>query len=174
MDRFKGLPIGRQLILGGGALLLIDTFFAWQKVSVSIAGISTTSFTASAWHGFWGVMLGLLTIAILLWVGARVYGVELPVNLPEGLATLALGGLILLCALLKTLSDSYSAWASYLGIVLAAAVAAGAWLTFQASGEALPSMPRAGGTDPSVAPTGHEAATAADPAPDASAGTDPT
>jgi hypothetical protein len=84
------------------------------------------------------VLLGLLTIAIVLWVAARAFGVALPANIPDGLATLALGALIVLFAVLKTLTDSYSAWASYVGIVLAALVAAGAWLAFQESGESIP------------------------------------
>jgi hypothetical protein len=172
MDRFKGLPLGRQLLLAGGLLLFIDTFFAWQKVSFHLGGISE-SVTASAWHGFWGVLLGLLTIALLAWVGARSFGVELPVELPDGLVTLALGALILLCALLKTLTESYSAWASYLGIVLAAVVAAGAWLTFQESGEKLPSMQAAGGRDRSTGAADRDATGTTDEVPEAPAGTDP-
>jgi hypothetical protein len=171
MDRFKGLPLGRQLILAGGVVLFIDTFFPWQKVSFHLAGIST-SVTASAWHGFWGVLLGLATIAIVAWVGARSLGVELGVDLPDGLVTLALGALILLFALLKTLTESYSAWASYLGIVLAAVIAAGAWQTFQASGERLPNMQGAG-RDASAGAPDREAAPAVDEAPEAPAGTDP-
>ena len=171
MDRFKGLPVGRQLILGAGVLLLIDSFFAWQKVTINIPGIASP--TASAWHGFWGVMMGFLTIAILVWVGARLFGVELPLNLPDGVTTLVLGGAILACALLKTLTDSYSAWASYLGIVLAGGVAAGAWLTFQASGEALPSMTSTAGREASDGSTGPETAGTADQAPEAPASSDP-
>lgn len=129
MDQLKGLPLGRKLLLGAGALLFIDTFFGWQSVSI---------FSANAWHGFWGVMLGLMTIALVLWVGARAFGVALPANVPDGRVTLALGGLIVLFAVIKTLSDSYSAWPSYVGIVLGAGVAYGAWLTFDASGESLP------------------------------------
>ena len=123
MDRLQGLPLGRKLILGAGALLFVDTFFGWQSVSI---------FSANAWHGFWGVMLGLMTIALVLWVGAGAFGVALPANVPDVRVTLALGGLIVLFAVIKTLSDSYSAWPSYVGIVLAAGVAYGAWLTFEA------------------------------------------
>ena len=47
--------------------------------------------------------------------------------MPAGLTTLALGGLVFLFALLKTLTESYRGWASWVGIVLAAAVAVGAW-----------------------------------------------
>ena len=134
MEQLTGLSLGRKLILGAGVLLFIDTFFAWQKVS-PLPGVD---FTASAWHGFWGVLLGLMTIAILAWVVARAFGVGLPANVPDGLLTLALGALIALFAVLKTLTESYSAWASYVGIVLAVGVAAGAWMTFQESGESLP------------------------------------
>ena len=31
MEQLKGLPLGRQLILGAGVLLLIDTFLDWQR-----------------------------------------------------------------------------------------------------------------------------------------------
>jgi hypothetical protein len=138
MEQVKALSLGRKLILGAGVLLFIDTFFAWQKVSVKVGGVEVVSATASAWHGFWGVLLGLMTIALVLWVAARAFGVALPATVPDGLLTLALGALILLFAVLKNLIDDYSAWASYVGIVLAAAVAAGAWLSFQESGESLP------------------------------------
>jgi hypothetical protein len=135
MEQVKSLPLGRQLILGAGVLLFIDMFFAWQKVSIG-------PFTASrnGWHGFWGVLLGLMTIAIVAWVAARAFGVALPANIPDGLATLSLGALILLFALIKNLADDYSAWPSYVGIVLAALIAVGAWLTFQLSGESLPNV----------------------------------
>jgi hypothetical protein len=140
MDQLKGLPLGRKLILGAGALLFIDTFLAWQRVSIGVPGGATVSASQNAWHGFWGVLLGLMTIVLLLWVGARAFGVALPANVPDGRVTLALGGLIVLFAVIKTLSDSYSAWPSYVGIVLGAGVAYGAWLTFAESGESLPSV----------------------------------
>jgi hypothetical protein len=143
MDQLKGLPLGRKLILGAGVLLFIDTFFGWQSVSI---------FSQNAWHGFWGVLLGLMTIVLVLWVGARAFGVALPANVPDGLVTLALGGLIVLFALIKTLSDSYSAWPSYVGIVLGAGVAYGAWLTFQASGESLPRVAAATAGAPAPTP----------------------
>lgn len=168
MEQVKGLPLGRQLILGAGVLLLIDTFLPWQKVSV---GPFSQSWTA--WHGFWGVFLGLMTIALVVWVAARAFGVALPANIPDGLATLVLGALILLFAVIKNLADDFSAWGSYLGIVLAAGVAAGAWLTFQASGEALPNV---AGMSSGSGSTSTPTAVPPQPEPevnDAPAGTDP-
>jgi len=135
MEQLKGLPLGRQLILGGGVLLLIDTFLPWQKWS-----IGPFSASVNAWHGFWGVVLALLTIALLVWVAARAFEVQLPVNVPDGVTTLGLSAVILAFAVIKNLADDHSAWGSYVGILLAAVVAYGAWLVFQASGESLPSM----------------------------------
>jgi hypothetical protein len=135
MDALNKLSLGRKLVLGGGLLLFIDTFLPWQKVS-----IGPVSATANGWHGFWGVLLGLMTIAIVLWAGAKAFGVALPAVVPDGLATLALGALIALFAILKTVTESYRGWASYVGIILGIAIAAGAWFVFQDSGETLPRM----------------------------------
>ena len=167
MDQLKGLPLGRKLILGAGALLLIDTFLAWQSVSIGVPGVATVSASQNAWHGFWGVLLGLMTIVLLLWVGARAFGVALPAAVPDGLATLALGGLIALFAILKTLTESYSAWPSYVGIILGVGVAVGAWLTFQESGE---SLPRVAAATPSAPAAGiPDASTDDAPAPQSGA-----
>lgn len=164
MEQWKGLPLGRQLILGAGVLLLVDTFLHWQSVDVGPFSVSR-----SGWHGFWGVLLGLLTIALVAWVAVRALGVDLPLNVPDGLTTLALGALILLFAVIKNLSDDYSTIWSYVGIVLAAIVAYGAWLVFQSSGEALPNMSTGGSSTPAA-----PAAPAAPPEspPDSTSGTD--
>ena len=174
MDQLKGLSLGRKLILGAGVVLLIDTFFNWQSVSVGVSGVTVVSAGQSAWHGFLGVLLGLLTVALVLWVGARAFGVALPANIPDGLATLAAGGLIVLFALLKTLTESYSAWPSYVGIVLGAGVAYGAWLAFQESGESPPRVATA--TAGASAAGTPDASTRAgdDEPPSVPAGTDPT
>lgn len=141
MENLTALSLGRKLVLGAGVLLLIDSFLHWQEVSVG--GLSGGQ---SAWHGFWGVLLGLMVIALLVWVAARAFGVAIPGNLPEGLVTLALGALILLFAIIKALSDNFVHWPAYIGIVLAGAVAYGAWLVFQDSGETLPRMATASTT----------------------------
>jgi hypothetical protein len=163
MEQLKGLPLGRQLILGAGVLLLIDTFLHWQSVDIG-------PFTASrnGWHGFWGVLLGLLTIALVAWVAARAYDVELPMEIPEGLTSLVLGVLILAFALIKNLTDDYSTLWSYIGIVLAAIVAYGAWLVYQSSGDSLPSMSSTSASSPTPPPpTPSPEAT-----PDSTSGTD--
>ncbi len=49
MEQLKGLPLGRQLILGAGVLLFIDLFLHWQSVDVGPFSVSR-----NGWHGFLG------------------------------------------------------------------------------------------------------------------------
>jgi hypothetical protein len=142
MEQLQALSTARKLILGGAILLLIDTFLDWQHVSLSLGGEEVASGGQSAWHGFWGVVLGLMTIALIAWAIARMFGAQLPEGVPEGIVALVLGGLILLFAIIKVLVDDFVHWPAYVGIVLAAVVAFGAWRNFQESGESMPSLNR--------------------------------
>jgi hypothetical protein len=137
MPDLKTLSTGTKIVLAAGLLLLIDTFFAWQEVSASIGGVEVASASANAWHGFWGVVMGLMLIVVLVWVGLQVANVDLNVTLPDRLIVLILSVLILVFAILKNLTDDYSAWASVVGIVLAAALAVGAWMRLQEAEEAV-------------------------------------
>jgi hypothetical protein len=134
MDRYKALSRGTQLMLAAGVLLLVDTFLSWQEVSAEIAGVEVVSVSQNAWNGFWGVLLGLLTIALLAWLVATMLGVDLRLPVSETLLGTALGGLVLVVALLKVLTDDFSTVWAWIGLVLAALVAAGAWLRVQESG----------------------------------------
>jgi hypothetical protein len=49
--------------------------------------------------------------------------------------------LIPVFALIKAISDSYVHWPAWIGVILGAAIAYGAWQVFAASGEKLPQMP---------------------------------
>ena len=139
MEQLKGLPLGRQIVLGAGVLLLIDTFFHWQEFS-----FLGNSAGRTAWHGFWGIIMCLALIVLLVWTAAKAFGVELPVNVPDGLTSLGLSALILLFAFIKAVSDDFVHWPAWVGVILAAVMTYGAWLIFQASGESLPSMSTAG------------------------------
>ncbi len=138
MDLLKELSPGRRLVFAAGVLLFIDTFLEWQQVTVGVSGIASVSAGQSAWHGFWGVVLGLMVVAIVLWTAARAAKLQLPANLHDGFVTLALGVLIPVFAILKALTDDFVHWPAYVGIVLGAAIAWGAWLVFVESGEELP------------------------------------
>lgn len=150
----KALSTGTKLIAAAGLLLLIDTFLAWQKVSVEVSGVEVASASQNAWHGFWGVVMGLALIALLVWVGLQIANVDLNVSLPEATVTAALAGIVFVFALLKNLIDDYSAWPSYVGVVLAALVAAGAWMRMQETETAAaPAAPPADPAPPAAPPS---------------------
>ena len=136
MDQLKELPLGRQLILGAGVLLFIDTLLHWQQVDILSASVGR-----NAWHGFWGVIMCLAVIVLVAWTAARAFGVSLPDQVPDGLTTLALGVLIPVFALLKAITDDFVHWPAWLGVILGVVIAYGAWQVFAASGEKLPQMP---------------------------------
>jgi hypothetical protein len=165
MDLFNELPLGRKIILICSILLLIDTFFAWQSYTYHFGGLGSGTVTRNAWHGFWGVLLGLLTIAVVGWTIARMLKVDLPA--PDGMTSLTAGIILFVFALLKMLTDNYRGWASYVGVLLAAAIAYGGWMIFKASGESLPSMPASsrGAAAGGAAGEGGGAAAAAAPPP---------
>lgn len=143
MPDLRSLSIGTKLLLGAALLLLIDSFFNWQEVSIDFGGIEASS-GVSMWHGFWGVVLGLLTIAIIAWVGAQLLSVNLPeLPVPEKTITLAVGVLIFVFALIKNLADDYSTIWAYIGVVLAAGVAGGAWMRSQEPAPAVVAAPPA-------------------------------
>src|SRR5437867_334080 len=149
MDKFSALSKGMQILLVSAVLLLIDTFFHWQSVDLGPIEVGQ-----SGWHGFWGVVLGLLTIAIIAWAIVRIVQPELLKSLPvpEGTLVLALGALTLVFAVLKNLIDDYSAWPAYVGVILAAGVAFGSWLHAQDVGYTMPSWASGGSSNPAPAP----------------------
>jgi hypothetical protein len=127
MPDLRSLSTGMQLAGASAVLLLIDTFLNWQSVDLGVVSAGR-----SAWHGFWGVLLGLLTIAFIAWLAARLFAVKLPeLPVPERTITLAVGALILLFAVIKVLTDDFRAWPAWVGLVLAAGCAGGAWLLSQ-------------------------------------------
>jgi hypothetical protein len=135
MPNLSTLSRGTQLLVGAGVLLLIDMFLNWQTYDVG-----PFSASQNAWHGFWGVIMGLALLVLLAWVIARIFDVKLPDGLPEGPVILGLGALIFVFALLKNLIDDYSTLWSYIGVLLAAGVGYGAWLRFEEAGGSVESL----------------------------------
>jgi hypothetical protein len=135
MDRLTSLSRGMQLMLVGGVLLLIDTFLSWQDYKVKALGVTLGSVGSfNAWHGFWGIIMCLALIVLLAWVVAKLAGVKIPLPVSETMVAAGLAAIVFLFALIKNLADDYSTKWSYIGVVLAAVVAAGAWLQVQAAG----------------------------------------
>jgi hypothetical protein len=129
MDRFNALGRGMQVMLVAGVLLLIDTFLHWQSIDLGVVEVGRT-----AWHGFWGVLLGLLTIVLVLWLVARLAAIDIPLPISPTLTGAGLAVLIFVFALIKNLDDDYSSVWAWIGLILSIAILAGAWLQVQASG----------------------------------------
>jgi hypothetical protein len=133
MERLTALSRGTQLMLAAGVLLLLATIPNWQEVEFDVVGFES-EVGVSAWHGFWGWVMGLALIALLAWLVARIAGVAFSLPISETLIAAGLAALILICAVIKNLVDDYSTFWSYIGVVLAALIAVGAWLEVQSAG----------------------------------------
>ena len=139
MDKLRTLSKGAQITLGAAGLLFIDSFFSWYTVK-------HTSYGENMWHGL-GFLAGLLVIAILVWIGLRVAGVNVELGgISNSMITAGLAVLLLLFVIIRVLSkpgggfaDSFvsrTIW-TWIGLLLAIAVVAGAWMSMQAAGESL-------------------------------------
>jgi hypothetical protein len=132
MAKFKAIGRGAQIVLVAGPLLFLSLFFTWQNVEFDYgpAGVATVPL-----DGFdaWGLLLALLVVSTVTIVALRdLTEVELAEDIPWANVTLGLGIATGAVAVLKNLTDADSAWASYGFVALAVAVAAGAYLDWEA------------------------------------------
>jgi hypothetical protein len=135
MDRLSALSRGAQIMLVAGVLLFISLFLPWQDFDIGgIAEEFGIDASFSAWHGFWGWMLGLLTIILLAWLVVRIAAVDIPLPVSSAMLAGLLGTLILFFAVIKNLVDDESTIWSYIGVLLAIGVAVGAWMQIQEAG----------------------------------------
>jgi hypothetical protein len=142
MRRANDLVGGRMLVLGAAVLLLVDTFAPWQRLSVD-----RFSYSWNAWHGDKGVLLGVLTATLVVWTVVRALGVVLPARVAAESVTLALAVLLFAIATVKNIHDDDSAWGSYVGVVIAAAIVAVAWRAYQRGTVAAVESPVAASVD---------------------------
>jgi hypothetical protein len=173
MERFNALGRGMQIMLVASVLLLIDSFFRWQEVEFDLGPLGGGSAGVTAWDNFLGIVMGLLTIVLIAWIVARIARVEIPIPVSPAMTGAVLAVLIFALALLKNLTDDFSTFWSYLGVVLAALIAVGAWLVVQEAGgvEHLKSqMPSSGrAAAPAAEASAPAPPAAAEPAPPAMA-----
>ena len=176
MERFNALSRGSQIMFVAGLLLLVDTFLPWQDFDIEVEeGLTIdTGFSWNAWHGFWGILLGLLTVALVAWLVARLAGVDLRLPVSDAMLGAVIAGAILVFAFIKVLDDDYTAFWAYIGLVLAAIVAIGAWMNVQEAGGVDSLRSEASGMkDAATTSTAGTAATTPDPEPPP-AGPEPT
>jgi hypothetical protein len=135
MERLKSLSPGQKLVLLASPLLFASLFLTWQKLEVSFGRSGDAVALLDGWDG-WGLLIGLLALGLTAFaVVAYLTDVELSEDVPWERLLLGAGAAVLVLTVIKNLLDADSAWASYLGVVLAALVALGAYETWaEASG----------------------------------------
>jgi hypothetical protein len=167
MERFNALGRGTQIMLISSVLLLIISFFNWQEVDFDLGALGSGSAGVSAWDDLGGILMGILTIVLIARIVANLAAVNLPIPVSYAMTSAVLAFLIFALALIKNLTDNYSTWASYVGVVLAALIAVGAWMEIQAAGgvESLKSEATSFGSSGGAVTAAAGGATAEAPAP---------
>ena len=135
MDISK-LTHGTKLVLGASIAFLIVSIFKWQEIDFQ--GIASVG--VNMWHG-WGVLAGLLAIAIIVWEGLRLANVKVEIGLTPAMVTAALAILLLFFTVLKFLvSNEFRTFWAWLGLLIAIAIAVGAFMNMQAAGDSISEM----------------------------------
>ncbi len=135
-ESFQKMPLGEKIILIASPLLLIDSFLPWYHVSFGVLG----SVSRSGWQSpgaIWSILAmlcGLVMGGIV--IASRFTSMKMP-ELPAGVTWarvhLGLAVAAAIFILLKIVDESsHMSFGFFLGIILVAALVAGAGLLFQA------------------------------------------
>lgn len=137
MDLTK-LTLGDRIVAGTGIALVIDLLFLpWHNIDVGIISVSRTAIQSP--NGIWGILALLLALAMVAVVVVnRLTTTQLP-DLPVPwtqamfFAGIAVAALLVLKLLVET---DFLGFGAFLGILLAAGMAYGAFLMGKESGPA--------------------------------------
>ena len=135
MDISK-LSHGAKLVVAGTVAFLIVSFFNWQEVE--FGNIATAG--ASMWNG-WGVLAGLLAIALLVWEALRLANISVALPVGPAMTSAFLAILLALFTFIKFIADNeFRTFWAWLGLALAIAIVVGAVMNMQAAGESVASV----------------------------------
>ncbi len=148
VEKFQALAIGEKIILVAGVVLFIAAFLPWY--SISLEGFGT--FSRSGWQSpgaLWSILAVFIGLAMS---GAITLKTFTDVKLPDDIAGqswakvhLGAGSVSLLLVIIKFINEgSFLGFGFYLGLLAAAALAAGGFLMFKEEGVALPSLSSVG------------------------------
>jgi hypothetical protein len=126
--------MGSKGALIAGGLMFIDLFLPWNRAcsGAGIPGVPEFCFSASGWQTAFGVLAGLLTLALIVWEGLNAAGALSSMALPKKTVTAALAGGAGLFALLRfVLNLEASSFGAYVGVILALALLYVAYTNWQ-------------------------------------------
>jgi hypothetical protein len=120
-----------KILIGAGVLFFIDLFLAWNRacidlgVDIPVGGCASVAGT----HGL-GIILLLLAIALVVWEGLAIGGVDVPA--PRALVSAGLAGAIVVLTILKILIDNEFLYIfAWIGLILALVIGYGGWMRWQ-------------------------------------------
>ncbi|HEU4356398.1 MAG TPA: hypothetical protein VFT27_12485 [Actinomycetota bacterium] len=126
------MSMGSKTLLGSGVLLIIFSFFAWQKECPADDLCRSWNMWGGSGSAF-GFLGGLVLIALVVWEVLQAAGTNLSVGQPVSKISAYLGfataGLVLI-KFLFALTES-PAFGAFIGLILALGVAYGAWMRLQ-------------------------------------------
>lgn len=135
MDLSK-LSMGDKIILGAGALLVLDLlFFPWHSIDVLFVKVTRTGVESP--NGFWGVLALLVAVAMVAAVAvtrltsAKLPDLPVPLSQAVFIAGVVVAALLVLKLLLETSNLGFGAW---LGVLLGGAVAYGGFVARKEAG----------------------------------------
>jgi hypothetical protein len=115
---------GRFLLLGGGTLLFIDLFLAWQRHCISV-GPDAVCGTRPGWSHF-GIAVGLAATILVVWEAVRITGDPLLRPGLDDLVSAALGAAVCGSAAVEfARSAELRQWPAWVGLGLAIAIGIG-------------------------------------------------
>ena len=126
---FNKLTQGERIVLIAGVLLIIDLlFFPWHKYPTLLGGVSRSGIQSP--DSFYGVLALLVTVVMVAQIIAvKLANATLPdMPIPWGQVHLIAGVVVFVLLLLKLIVDTdFLGFGSYLGVLLAAALAFGGY-----------------------------------------------
>jgi hypothetical protein len=135
IEKFNALSLGEKIILPAGVVLFIVGFLPWYSVDLGAFG----TYSHNGWQspgGFWSILAILVGLAMAGVVGLKAFGTA---TIPDNVGGvtwpkihLGAGVVALLFLVIKYISNhDYTGFGFYVGIIAAAALAAGGFLMFR-------------------------------------------
>jgi hypothetical protein len=135
IEKFNALSIGEKIILPAGVVLFILGFLPWYSVDLGPLG----TYTRNGWQSpgaIWSILAILVGLAMAVVVGLKAFGTA---TIPDNVGgftwpKIHLGGGVaaLVLVLIKLANESsHMAFAFYIGIIAAAALAGAGFLMFR-------------------------------------------
>jgi hypothetical protein len=135
------MSTGSKILLVVAILLFIDLFFPWQDVLPGGLEAFGVSGNISGFNGI-GILVAILCLGVIVWEGLLAAGVNINMGTTSpALVAAILGGATALFAIIQFLTSLDGvAWGAFIGLILALAMAYGAYMRFQES-KAVPPPP---------------------------------